>query len=190
MCSLLNELRCAGAVRSFVERIGLRPANMTANCLLCKLLGERGLAVSLARFKVPYTHQCSVWRRGALQIFAANRRVATGVLSVSDRSSAYLWTPVQLEAMHVVGSMSRGIIYMIQLVKCIPAAVAPCNVTMFLVLASFLACAHATLHVLTSRCTTHARARYYALFFQACSGYDWLEWSNLPSASDASERVL
>jgi hypothetical protein len=29
---------------------------------------------------------------------------------------------VQLEAMHVLGSMFRGIIHMIQLVKCIPAA--------------------------------------------------------------------
>jgi hypothetical protein len=28
----------------------------------------------------------------------------------------------------------------------------------------------ATSHVLTSRCTTHTRARYYALFFQARSG--------------------
>jgi hypothetical protein len=66
MCSLLTN--CT-ALHFVAERIGLRPANMTANCLLCKLFAERVLAVSLARLKVPYIHQCSLCRRGALQIF-------------------------------------------------------------------------------------------------------------------------
>jgi hypothetical protein len=72
---LLNELRRGGAVRSVVEGIGLRRASMTANCLLCKLLVERVLVVSLAE---PYTQQCSPRRRGASQAFV--RRIEVSVI--------------------------------------------------------------------------------------------------------------